>query len=144
LGRQTELEVTKQLEREVNADRFTRLDRMLIAEQREYEFNELRPDRDMRGAFRQNRAPLIDRARKLERMGLATEIETGRWIVSPKAEPILRELGEYGDIIKTMHRALERDGLAGIAISRATCCTARRSASASSVACSTRAWEATR
>jgi len=113
LGRQTERDVTKQLEREVNADRFTRLDRMLIAEQREHEFSDLRPDQDIRDTFRQNRALLIDRARKLERMGLATEIETGRWIVSLKAEPILRELGERGDIIKTMHRALERNGLAG-------------------------------
>ena len=113
LGRQTELEVTKQLEREVDADRFTRLDRMLIAEQQGKEFSDLRRDRDMRDTFRQNRALLIGRARKLERMGLATEIETGKWIVSPKAEPILRELGERGDIIKTMHRALERDGLAG-------------------------------
>ena len=66
----------------------------------------------MRDTFRQNRALLIERARKLERMGLATEIETGKWIVSPKAEPMLRELGERGDIIKTMHRALEREGLA--------------------------------
>jgi type IV secretory pathway VirD2 relaxase len=113
LGRQTEREVTKQLEREVDADRFTRLDRMLIAEQREHEFNDLRADQDMRDTFRQNRALLIDRARKLERMGLATEIESGRWIVSSKAEPILRELGERSDIIKTMHRALERNGLAG-------------------------------
>jgi len=113
LGRQTELEVTKQLEHEVNADRFTRLDRMLIAEQREHEFSDLRPDQDMLDTFRRNRALLIDRARKLERMGLASEIETGHWIVLPKAEPILRELGERGDIIKTMHRALERDGLAG-------------------------------
>jgi Protein of unknown function (DUF3363) len=46
-------------------------------------------------------------------MGLATEIETGQWMVSPKAEPALRELGERGDIIKDMHRALEREGLAG-------------------------------
>jgi type IV secretory pathway VirD2 relaxase len=112
LGRQTELEVTKQLEREVDADRFTRLDRMLIAEQQGREFSDLRPDQDMRDTFRQNRALLIERARKLERMGLATEIETGIWIVSPKAEPTLRELGERGDIIKTMHRALEREGLA--------------------------------
>ena len=112
LGRQTELEVTKQLEREVAADRFTRLDRMLIAEQQVREFTDLRPDRDMRDTFRQNRALLIERARKLERMGLATEIETGKWIVSPKAEPTLRELGERGDIIKAMHRALEREGLA--------------------------------
>jgi type IV secretory pathway VirD2 relaxase len=112
LGRQTELEVTKQLEREVDADRFTRLDQMLIAEQQGKEFSDLRPDQDMRETFRQNRALLIERARKLERMGLATEIETGKWIVSPKAEPALRELGERGDIIKTMHRALEREGLA--------------------------------
>jgi type IV secretory pathway VirD2 relaxase len=113
LGRQTELEVTKQLEREVDADRFTRLDRMLIAEQQGNEFADLRPDQDMRDTFRQNRALLIARARKLERMGLATEVETGQWIVSPKAEPALRELGERGDVIKTMHRALEREGLAG-------------------------------
>jgi type IV secretory pathway VirD2 relaxase len=113
LGRQTELEVTKQLEREVEADRFTRLDRMLIAEQQGKEFADLRPDRDLRDTFRQNRALLIERVRKLERMGLATEVETGQWIVSPKAEPALRELGERGDIIKTMHRALEREGLAG-------------------------------
>ena len=93
LGRQTELEVAKQLEREVDADRFTRLDRMLIAEQQGREFSDLRPDQDMRDTFRQNRALLIERARKLERMGLATEIETGKWIVSPKAEPMLRELG---------------------------------------------------
>jgi hypothetical protein len=112
LGRQTEQEVTRSLEREVDADRFTRLDRMLIAEQRGQEFTDLRPDKDMLDTFRQNRALLIERARKLERMGLATEIETGRWTVSSKAEPVLRELGERGDIIKTMHRALEREGLA--------------------------------
>jgi hypothetical protein len=96
----------------VDADRFTRLDRMLIAEQQGSEFTDLRPDQDMRDTFRQNRALLIDRVRKLERMGLAREIEPGQWIVSPKAEPVLRELGERGDIIKTMHRALEREGLA--------------------------------
>jgi type IV secretory pathway VirD2 relaxase len=112
LGRQTELEVAKQLEREVDADRFTGLDRMLIAEQQGREFTNLRPDQDMRDTFRQNRALLIERARKLERMGLATEIETSKWIVSPKAESVLRELGERDDIIKTMHRALEREGLA--------------------------------
>ncbi|MBL6652431.1 MAG: relaxase/mobilization nuclease and DUF3363 domain-containing protein [Reyranella sp.] len=113
LGRQTEQEVSRSLEREVDADRFTRLDRMLIAEQRSRnEFADLRPDRDMLDGLRQNRALLIQRARKLERMGLATEVEPGRWTVSPRAEPALRELGERGDIIKTMHRALDREGLA--------------------------------
>ena len=113
LGRQTEQEVSRSLEREVDADRFTRLDRMLIAEQRSrYEFAALRPDRDMLDSLRQNRALLIQRARKLERMGLATEVEPGRWSVSLRAEAALRELGERGDIIKAMHRALDREGLA--------------------------------
>jgi len=52
----------------------------------------------MRDTFRQNRALLIERARKLERMGLATEIETGTWIVCQRPSA-LRELGERGDII---------------------------------------------
>jgi type IV secretory pathway VirD2 relaxase len=113
LGRQTEQEVSRSLEREVDADRFTRLDRMLIAEQRSRnEFADLRPDRDMLESLRQNQALLILRARKLERMGLATEVESGRWTVSPRAEPALRELGERADIIKAMHRALDREGLA--------------------------------
>ncbi|HBB73041.1 MAG TPA: hypothetical protein DC048_01185, partial [Planctomycetaceae bacterium] len=68
LGRQTEKEVSRQLEREVDAERFTRLDRMLIAEQAaSNEFADLRPDKDMAETMRQNRALLIDRARKLER-----------------------------------------------------------------------------
>jgi type IV secretory pathway VirD2 relaxase len=113
LGRQTEQEVSRGLEREVDADRFTRLDRMLLAEQRSRtEFADLRPDRDMLESLRQNRALLIRRARKLGRMGLATEVEPGQWTVLPGAEPVLRDLGERGDIIKTMHRALDREGLA--------------------------------
>ena len=113
LGRQTEQEVSRSLEREVDADRFTRLDRMLIAEQRSRnEFADLRPDRDTLESVRQNRALLIQRARKLGRMGLATEVEPGQWSVSPSAETVLRELGERGDIIKAMHRALDREGLA--------------------------------
>lgn len=55
---------------------------------------------------------LIARARKLERMGLATEVEVGRWSISAQAEPTLREMGERGDIIKTVHRALADHGLA--------------------------------
>ena len=113
LGRQTEQEVSCSLEREVDAERFTRLDRMLIVEQQSRnEFADLRPERDMLDTMRQNRALLIQRARHLERMGLATEVEVGRWTISGRAEPVLRELGERGDIIKAMHRALEREGLA--------------------------------
>ncbi|HEY5288933.1 MAG TPA: DUF3363 domain-containing protein, partial [Caulobacteraceae bacterium] len=113
LGRQTDQEVARSLEREVDADRFTRLDRMLIAEQaNRNEFADLRPDKDMLETLRQNRALLIQRARKLERLGLASEVEAGRWTLSPKAEATLRDLGERGDVIEAMHRALEREGLA--------------------------------
>lgn len=113
LGRQTEQEVSRSLGREVDADRFTRLDRMLIAEQRSrHEFANLKPDRDMLESLQRSRALLIQRARKLARMSLATEVGPGQWTVSPKAESVLRELGERGDIIKTIHRALDREGLA--------------------------------
>ncbi len=113
LGRQTEQEVSRSLGQEVDADRFTRLDRMLIAEQQSRsEFADLRPDKDTLETLRQNRALLIQRARKLERLGLASEVEAGRWTISPKAEATLRELGERGDTIESMHRALAREGLA--------------------------------
>lgn len=112
LGRQTEQEVTRQLETEVQAERLTRLDRLLIAEQdAASEFADLRPDKDMRVELRRNRALLIERARTLERFGLATEQRSGLWTIAPQAEQRLSALGERGDIIKTMHRALERDGL---------------------------------
>ena len=95
----------------MDADRFTRLDRMLIAEQDAGgEFADLRPDKDMALTMRQNRALMIDRARRLERMGRATEHTQGVWTISPSAEPILRELGMRGDIINSMHQALDREG----------------------------------
>jgi type IV secretory pathway VirD2 relaxase len=114
LGRQTEQEVSRQLEHEVDAERFTRLDRLLIAEQEaSSEFAaDLWPDRDMLETARRNRALAIARARKLERMGPATEVELGRWSISARAEPGLREMGERGNIIRAMHSALADHGLA--------------------------------
>ncbi len=113
LGRQSEQEISRQLETEVHAERFTRLDRMLIAEQEAgSEFADLRPDKDMRVLFRKNRALLIDRARHLERMGLATEVTPGQWAISSEAESALRDLGNRNDIIKTMHRAVDDAGIA--------------------------------
>src|SRR5262249_24983825 len=44
--------------------------------------------------------------------GLASEVESGRWVLSGKTEITLKELGERNDIIKTMHRALSDQGLA--------------------------------
>lgn len=112
LGQQSELEVAEKLRHEVEAERLTRLDRMLIAESQEQAIIDLRPDGSDSYTVRANRALLIDRAKRLERYGLADEIDTGRWAIREDAEQTLRALGERGDIIKTMHRALEGHGIA--------------------------------
>ena len=112
LGRQTDLEVTDQLRREVTAERFTRLDQMLMAEQRaNNEFADLRPDKDMLEMMKCNRALLIARAQYLEKLGLAEQIAPGVWHLHDHAEPTLRAMGERGDIIKSMYRALEANGI---------------------------------
>jgi type IV secretory pathway VirD2 relaxase len=112
LGPQTELDVARKLAGEVDAERLTRLDRMLIAEQGEQGLIDLRPNASDSYPIRANRHLLIGRAKRLERYGLAQEIEPGRWALTAKAEDTLRELGERNDIIKTMHRALENHGVA--------------------------------
>ncbi|UHD47936.1 DUF3363 domain-containing protein [Aureimonas altamirensis] len=44
-------------------------------------------------------------------MGLATEHAPGVWELSERMEPTLREMGERGDIIRAMRKALKADGL---------------------------------
>jgi len=112
LGHQTDLEVTDQLRREMHADRFTRLDRMLMAEQRaNNEFADLRPDKEMLETMKRNRALLIGRAQYLEKLGFAEQIKPGVWQLDDTVEPSLRAMGERGDIIKSMYRALEANDL---------------------------------
>ncbi|MEZ5786473.1 MAG: DUF3363 domain-containing protein [Xanthobacteraceae bacterium] len=55
---------------------------------------------------RAHRQLLIARARRLERMQLVTPEGPLRWSLSPDAEDVLRRMGERGDIIKAMHRAM--------------------------------------
>src|SRR5262249_30054297 len=112
LGPQTEIELRSKLANEVGAERWTRLDRMLVAEQRDQGVIDLRPGEGGSYLVRDNRAALVGRVRTLERYGLASEIEPGQWQVRDRAETVMRELGEQGDIIKTMHRALADHGLA--------------------------------
>ncbi|WP_164884308.1 DUF3363 domain-containing protein [Paenirhodobacter populi] len=53
----------------------------------------------------------LRRLSRLGRMGLATEHAAGVWELNERLEPTLRELGERGDIIRTMQRSLAADGL---------------------------------
>jgi type IV secretory pathway VirD2 relaxase len=52
----------------------------------------------------------IGRLQVLERFGLAGEAEPGVWHLSDRLEPGLRELGERGDIIKSINRSLAARG----------------------------------
>ena len=108
LGRQTEQEVARGLERDVDAERFTRLDRMLI-ENVPTRLLDLRPDT---GQLRANldKTLLIGRLKTLERFRLAREVQPGIWSFSERLESTMRELGERGDIIKAMNRALSARG----------------------------------
>ena len=110
LGPQTEQEVQRQLEHEVEAERLTRLDRTLIgrAEDGVIDLRMGDPGTEFERAHRQL---LIARARQLERMRLATDDGPLRWSLSPNAEDVLRTMGERGDIIKAMHRAMTESGL---------------------------------
>jgi len=56
--------------------------------------------------LQRQRQVLIGRLQRLQRLGLATEQQPGAWTVHAKAEPTLRAMGERGDIIRTMQRAM--------------------------------------
>lgn len=108
LGPVTEIEQQRKLTTEIDQDRFTRIDRALIGEAADGRIDLRHEPADPRGIS--DRALRLGRLGKLEKMGLAAEIEPGRWALGDRLEPILRELGERGDIIKTMHKALEAEG----------------------------------
>jgi type IV secretory pathway VirD2 relaxase len=112
LGHQSEIEVARKLTSEVDAERLTRLDKMLLAEQRDQGVIDLRMGEGSSYLVLENRHLMISRAKRLEHYGLATETEPGRWVISGEAEAALKELGERVDIIKTLHRALADHGLA--------------------------------
>lgn len=103
LGPRTELEIQQTLQREVEQERWTSLDRTLQREAGENirvqieRFNEPRLQRQ--------RLLLIG-LQRLQRLGLADETQPGTWAVHADAEKTLRALDERGDIIRTMQRAM--------------------------------------
>ena len=108
LGPRSAREIDRALGREVEADRWTSLDRGLRARAGEDGIIDLRPEPS---ALPDRRALLLTgRAQKLERLGVAMPAGSARWILKPDIEARLRELGDRGDIIKTMHRAMRDAG----------------------------------
>jgi type IV secretory pathway VirD2 relaxase len=108
LGPETNWQLRAKLAAEVLAERFTRIDRAMLAEAHEGVLD-LRPEaRQVRGDF--ERSLRIGRLQTLERYGLANETEPGVWRLSDRLEPTMRELGERGDIVKAINRALAARG----------------------------------
>lgn len=56
--------------------------------------------------MQRQRLLLIGRLQRLQRLGLADEVQPGTWAVDADTEKTLRALGERGDIIRTMQRAM--------------------------------------
>jgi hypothetical protein len=56
--------------------------------------------------LQRQRLLLIGRLQRLQRLGLADEVQPGTWAIHADAEKTLRALGERGDIIRTMQRAM--------------------------------------
>jgi type IV secretory pathway VirD2 relaxase len=107
LGPRSERDIARALDRDVVAERWTNLDRDLVARIDGRGLVDVREDRrarDPRGLAR------LRRLQTLARLGLAEEAVPGRWRLSADAEPVLRELGARGDIIARIHRALAADG----------------------------------
>ena len=107
LGPEDEGNMVFKLAREVDAERFTRLDRVLLQNtQRGFLVVSAYPPEE-----RATHASHMGRLKKLQHLGLAEERQTGVWQISPDLEAKLRSLGQRGDIIKTMHRSMREAGI---------------------------------
>ena len=104
LGPRTELEIQQNLRREVDQERWTNLDRTLQREAQGGLIHMNQPASDP--SHRQQRVLLIGRLQRLQRLGLAHESAPGVWAVHAEAEQVLRAMGERGDIVRTMQRAM--------------------------------------
>ena len=109
LGPRTDLDIRRALDRQVDAERWTQLDRQLLRDARNAGVIDLAPPPG--GQPDDYHAQKVGRLRKLEALGLAVEVGPGQWTINEAAETTLRELGERGDIIKRMHRALTERGI---------------------------------
>jgi type IV secretory pathway VirD2 relaxase len=109
LGPRSEHEIRTALEREVDSEHWTSLDRALRDIYDEGGgVADLRPGADAEDP--ELRRLLLGRAAKLERLGLAEPVGPACWTLKPGLDQTLRELGNRGDVIKTMHKAMSAGG----------------------------------
>jgi type IV secretory pathway VirD2 relaxase len=105
LGPRSEREVQSVLEKEVEAEYWTNLDRALRnAVDEGAGIANLRPG--CPSSDPELRRLMVGRVAKLERLGLAEQVAPGHWTLKPGIQDTLCDLSIRGDIIKTMHRAM--------------------------------------
>ncbi len=110
IGPRSEQAIRSSLEREVGAERWTGLDRALRAAADDgTDIVDLRPGAPVHPDAELRRL-MVGRAQALERLGMAEPVGPAQWTLKPDIETTLRALGDRGDIIRTMHRALSRGG----------------------------------
>jgi type IV secretory pathway VirD2 relaxase len=109
LGPRTEQEIRRTLERQIDSERWTNLDRQLARDALRDGVIDMAPSADRQPD--EFHALKVGRLRKLESLGLAEQIAPGQWTLSETAEATLRDLSERGDIIKRIHRGLTQRGI---------------------------------
>jgi type IV secretory pathway VirD2 relaxase len=109
LGPRTDQDIRRTLERQIDSERWTNLDRQLARDAYRTGVIDMAPSADHQPD--EFHALKLGRLRKLESLGLAEQIGAGQWTLSETAEATLRELGERGDIIKRIHRSLTERGI---------------------------------
>ena len=107
LGPESEDSLHKKLALEVQAERFTRIDRSILRDADQG----ILAITSQTGQDKRHHAHRMGRLQKLKSMGLADELKPGVWKVADRTEKVLRQLGERGDIMKTMHRVLKQAGI---------------------------------
>ena len=90
LGPRSERDIQNSLRREVDAERWTSLDRRLQRQRDDLGVVDLRPEA---AGARKDRSLLLGRAQTLERMGLAQRIGPASWTLAADVEPTLARTG---------------------------------------------------
>ncbi|OZB15487.1 MAG: hypothetical protein B7X53_11335 [Hyphomonas sp. 34-62-18] len=99
LGPRRDLEIAQARQREVTQERFTGLDRDILAEVSETGIR-ITEGRDTRGRF--DEALRRARLRHLEGLGLAVPAGEDAWTLKPGWDASLKALGQRGDILKAL------------------------------------------
>lgn len=114
LGPRRDLEIARARHAEVQRDRLTAIDRAML---RDVEGGKLLISGQVSNeADRFDRSLRLQRLSHLEQLGLATQVENGRWQMKPDWDRTLADMGRRNDVIATLaHRFGQKDGVERLA-----------------------------